>query len=180
MSGCWVIVCGASGAGKDSVLDWTAEALAAHPAICFARRLVTRAVQPESRHDEISVPGMEALRSSGGLAWHWQAHGLHYGVRAEYERRVADGDVVVVNGSREHARSLAGRANVRCVVLTASRALLQARLWQRAREDEADIARRMARNALLDGPAADLVITNDGELQRAGGALRDYLVELAR
>ena len=90
MKGLWAMVCGPSGAGKDSVIAWAQDALREHPRICFAQRLVTRAPQ-SAGHEAVSVAGIEALRRRGALAWHWQAHGLHYGVRAEYAQRVADG-----------------------------------------------------------------------------------------
>lgn len=180
MRGCWVIVCGPSGAGKDSVLAWSAQALTAHARICFARRLVTRSSAAGSDHEEVNLDTMHALRAGGGLAWHWQAHGMHYGVRSEYRERVARGDIVVVNGSREHARPLAGRSNVRCVLVTARPQLLAARLQARGREDEDAIGLRMARNLALAEPAADRVIDNSAGLERAGAALRDYLLGLLR
>jgi phosphonate metabolism protein PhnN/1,5-bisphosphokinase (PRPP-forming) len=173
------MVCGPSGAGKDSVIAWAQDALREHPRICFAQRLVTRAPQ-SAGHEAVSVAGIEALRRRGALAWHWQAHGLHYGVRAEYAQRVADGEVVVVNGSREHATPLAGRADVRCILLTASPGLLHERLARRGREDATAVATRLARNAVLAPLAADRVIANDADLSAAGAALRDYLLELTR
>ena len=180
MSGKWVIVCGPSGAGKDSVLGWAARELEGREGICFSRRLVTRAATPGSDHEEIDVGAMSALRDRGGLAWHWQAHGLHYGIRSEYAQRVAGGEIVVVNGSREHARPLAGRDDVRCVVVTADPQLLAQRLQARARESGGAIALRIVRNLEMDEPPADRIIDNSTELERAGSALRDYLLELAR
>lgn len=180
MTGCWVIVCGASGAGKDSVLAWARDALRAHARIRFAQRLVTRPGAPGSGHEEVSPQALDSLRARGDLAWHWQAHGHGYGIRAAYRADVDAGAIVVVNGSREHVLQLAGRTDVRCVLLTAPRASLRARLLQRAREDAAAVALRMARNETLDLPAAERVIANDGPLHVAGVALRDYLLELAR
>ncbi|MDE2607828.1 MAG: phosphonate metabolism protein/1,5-bisphosphokinase (PRPP-forming) PhnN [Burkholderiales bacterium] len=179
MRGCWILVCGPSGAGKDSVLAWAQRALHDHPRICFARRLVTRAPEPGCDHDEVNAAGMEALRRRGGLAWEWQAHGLEYGVRSEYAERVRAGELVVVNGSREHAREQAGRPDLRCVLVTAPPRVLCARLHSRGREDSKSISLRMARNAGLPAPFADRVIMNDGALDAAGVQLRDYLKELA-
>ncbi|NML42618.1 phosphonate metabolism protein/1,5-bisphosphokinase (PRPP-forming) PhnN [Ramlibacter sp. G-1-2-2] len=178
-AGMWVIVCGPSGAGKDSALRWAAGQLATHRRICFARRLVTRPPGAGADDDAIGLPELQALRARGALAWHWQAHGLHYGIASDYQRRVAAGEVVVVNGSREHARQLAGHNGVRCVLVTAPAPLVAERLRRRGREDEDGVALRVARNAELQPPAADRVIVNDGRLEQAGVALRDYLLELA-
>lgn len=179
MSGTWVIVCGPSGVGKDSVLAWARAALAPHRRICFARRLVTRAAGPDAEHEEVSPSLLQSLRSSGGLAWHWEAHGLGYGVRAGYRERVAAGDVVVVNGSRAHASEVADRPDVRCLLLSADEALLRERLRARGREDAAQLAERLARNTRLPQPPAHRVIRNDSDVAAAGAALRDYLLELA-
>lgn len=180
MSGYWVIVCGPSGAGKDSVIGWTQAALARHPRVRFARRLVTRAPQPGSEHEPVSATELQALRERGELAWHWQAHGHGYGVRAAYAGDVAAGRVVVVNGSREHALSLADCDDVRCVLVTAPLPVLQDRLLARQREDTEAVARRLARNRQLAPPPADCIIANDGAIATAGEALRDYLLRLAR
>lgn len=179
MTGRWVIVCGPSGAGKDSVLAWARTALAGDARICFAQRLVTRALQSGSDHEEISVAGMHALRRSGGLAWHWQAHGYQYGVRSDYGQRVAEGRVVVVNGSREHAQPLAGRADVRIVLVAAAASAVAQRLLLRGRENAAGVALRVQRNEALRLAAADRVIDNNAALPVAGAALRDYLLQLA-
>lgn len=179
MTGCWVIVCGPSGAGKDSVLAWARDALAQDARFCFAQRLVTRASQSGSEHEEISVAGMQALRRAGGLAWHWQAHGFQYGIRAGYGEHVARGRIVVVNGSREHARLLAGRADVRVVLVSASASALAQRLLLRGRENAAGVALRMQRNEGLRLAAADHVIDNDAAVAAAGASLRDYLLALA-
>lgn len=177
--GAWVFVCGPSGAGKDSVMAWARDALAGETRLHFARRLVTRHA-PSAWDDGVSAPALQALLADGQLAWHWQAHGLLYGVHRSYAACVMAGDVVVVNGSRTHARELAGRADVRCVVITAPQPLLAARLHARGREDAPAVARRLHRNAASVLPAADLVIRNDADLGRAGDALSVYLRELVR
>lgn len=180
MTGCWVIVCGPSGAGKDSVIAWAREALARHPRVRFAQRLVTRPPHPGSDHEAVSPDQMLALRARGELAWHWEAHGYAYGIPLSYRREVDAGRVVVINGSRKHALSLADCEDVRCVLVTAPPATVQQRLQARAREDGAAQAARQRRNADLPPPPADLVIANDGALEAAGEALRAYLAGLAR
>jgi phosphonate metabolism protein PhnN/1,5-bisphosphokinase (PRPP-forming) len=174
------MVCGPSGAGKDSVIGWTQHALVRHPRVRFARRVVTRPAHPASDHEPVSAGEMAALRAQGGLAWHWSAHGCDYGVPVRYAADVALGRVVVVNGSREHAMSLADCEDVRCVLVTAPEPVLRERLRARGREDAAAVAQRIARNGRLPPAAADCVIANTGGLDAAGALLRDYLLRLVR
>ncbi len=185
--GGWVIVCGPSGAGKDSLLQWVAEALADADhadGIVLARRIITRPVHDSSPHAQCTDEEFDALLASGDLALHWSAHGVRYGVPARYREAIAAGAWVVVNGSRAHARRLlaAGDAGVplRIVLVTATPAMLAARLARRGREGERDVAARLVRNLREDeaGLRADCVVVNDGALAAAGRQLLDYLLRL--
>ena len=177
--GLWVMVCGPSGAGKDSVLRHAERSLQDRSRIVFARRFVTRAAGPGANDAELSRDELRRLLASGGASWHWQAHGHDYAIGAAYGDLVARGDVVVVNGSREHAAGLRGRPEVRTVLVTAPACTVRERLIARGRENAAAVALRMERNAVLEGQDADRVIANDGPLAKAGAALADYLKELA-
>lgn len=119
MSGAWVFVCGASGAGKDSVMAWAQQRLAERSDIVFSRRVVTRKAQPGADDTAVTPAQFDALRLSGGLSWHWEAHGLRYGIGAHYAAAVQDGRAVVVNGSREHLQGLAPGADLRVVQILA-------------------------------------------------------------
>jgi phosphonate metabolism protein PhnN/1,5-bisphosphokinase (PRPP-forming) len=175
MSGLWVFVCGPSGAGKDSVLDWAARHLATRQDIVFARRMVTRNTHPGSEH-EVATPGhFSHLLGIGALAWHWEAHGFQYGIAANYAKDVAAGKVVVVNGSREHAARLERSALVRVVQIVADPVHLNKRMEHRGRDAPHEIARRLARNAMFKDLRADHTIVNHGELADAGRQLVDYL-----
>lgn len=176
MSGLWVFVCGPSGAGKDSVLGWAAQELAARQDIVFARRMVTRAALPGSDHDPVTPEQFVRLMGSGGLVWHWEAHGFHYGIEARYAEHIAAGKTVVVNGSRAHADGLDGAKNVRVVQIVADAEQLANRLEHRGRDAPHEVTRRLARNALFSDLRADHTIFNQGELADAGRQLVDYLV----
>jgi ribose 1,5-bisphosphokinase len=182
MRGAWVFVCGPSGAGKDSVIAWARQQLAGNTEVIFSQRLMTRPTPAGADHQGMDPVEFERLLQSGGLAWHWQAHGFHYGVGVRYAQQVNWGRVVVVNGSREHAANLktgpVGREDVHIVHIAAEPANIANRLAQRGREAPAAIADRVARNARHDGSDADLVIPNDGELSVAGKRLADYLMGL--
>jgi ribose 1,5-bisphosphokinase len=176
VSGRWVIVCGPSGAGKDSVIGWAATHLLDRPDIVFARRMVTRLPRPGSDHDAVTPKQFSSLTASGGMAWHWDAHGFRYGIEARYGAEVQSGRVVVVNGSREHALAVAAQPLVRVVQILADPEQLALRLTQRGREAPHDINRRVARNALFSDLRADHTIVNQGTLANAGRQLADYLV----
>lgn len=177
--GCWVFVCGPSGAGKDSVIALARQALAGRSDIVFARRMITRPAQPGSDHDPVAAAQLEQLRRSGGLAWHWQAHGFDYAVKMDYGHQVDAGRIVVVNGSREHVKGLAADPRAHCVLVTAPPEQLAARLVQRGRDAPAAVTQRLARSERLDAIAADLVIHNSGQPDTAGAALRRHLEALA-
>ena len=175
MSGLWIVVCGASGSGKDSVIEAARQALGDQPAIVFARRMVSRPTHAGSDHDPVSLSDFLALQHSGSLSWHWQAHGYHYGIAGRYAQEVAQGRRVVVNGSREHVAALATSPDLRVVLIEADPLTLGRRLVQRGREDTEAVAARLARNKRLDTLPAHISIDNTGELADAGRRLAAYL-----
>ena len=183
MIGKWVLVCGASGAGKDSVMAWAQNHLAEQRQVVFSRRMVTRPAQPGSDHDEVSPCCFEQLLEQRALAWHWQAHGFGYGVSTSYAAEVTAGRVVVVNGSREHVNTL-GHAwalghNVRVVQVLADSHQLEQRLHQRGRDSSHAVAQRLARNSQFADLRAECTIVNNGALADAGLQLAQYLSNLA-
>jgi ribose 1,5-bisphosphokinase len=179
MSAGWVFVCGPSGSGKDSVMTYAQQALASRADIVFARRVVTRAVHAGSDHDALTAAAFAALLQAGGLSWHWQAHGFSYGIASTYGDAVKAGQLVVVNGSREHVHGLSASSDIHVVHIAADPDALARRLLQRGRDNAEAVARRLERNADFDGMHADCVITNNGELADAGRQLADYLAEVS-
>ena len=175
MSGCWIFVCGASGAGKDSVMRWAEMSLSDNANIVFSRRMVTRPEMSGSDHDEITISAFENQAALGGFAWQWQAHGFHYGIDAKYASLVAAGHIVVVNGSREHAQQLELNDQIRIVQIDLSAVDLEARLIQRGRESRQKIAERLARNQRFPDMTVHHRIVNDGELAVAGKLFANYL-----
>lgn len=175
MSGAWVFVCGPSGAGKDSVIEAARQIMGLRPDIIFTRRMVTRPAQPGSDHEAVTEDRFLALQRSGGLSWHWQAHGYWYGIASHYTQDVTAGKRVLVNGSRAHVLRLLPSPDIRLVEVTADPQQVASRLLQRGRDSSSAVADRLARNSRFPGLQADLVITNNGELALAGRRLADYL-----
>ncbi|MDB5965979.1 MAG: Phosphonate metabolism, 1,5-bisphosphokinase (PRPP-forming) PhnN [Polaromonas sp.] len=180
MTGQWIFICGPSGAGKDSVMAWAQQEVIACKDIIFSRRMVTRPAHAASDHDPVTEAEFSHLRTTGGLAWHWQAHGFCYGIAAHYAEAVKVGRVVVVNGSRAHVSALQRSASLQVVEITAGAAQLATRLSQRGREDANAVTQRLARNASLDAVHADIEIANEGTLAAAGRQLADYLLTAAK
>lgn len=175
-AGAWVFVCGPSGAGKDSVIAAARGMVSTRKDIVFSSRMVTRPAQPGSDHEPVSEPDFFSLQQAGALAWHWQAHGFHYGIARRYAQDVQEGRRVVVNASRAHVSDLPVSPDIRVVHINAGALQLHERLVQRGRDSTSAVASRLARNSRFAGMRADCVIVNDAELAAAARRLADYLL----
>ena len=91
-----VCVLGPSGAGKDAVMRGVAAAM---PQVHLARRLITRPAHNDSEdYGSVTATDFTALQQAGHFLFHWQAHGLSYGVPASVLPRVQSGATVLFNG----------------------------------------------------------------------------------
>ena len=75
------LVVGASGVGKDTLLNGARAALAADDRFVFARRTITRSADAGGE-DHLFVPpdAFARTREAGGFLASWSAHGLDYGL----------------------------------------------------------------------------------------------------
>ncbi|WDR07485.1 phosphonate metabolism protein/1,5-bisphosphokinase (PRPP-forming) PhnN [Devosia rhodophyticola] len=160
-----MLIVGASGAGKDTLINGARDALVADRRFSFARRLVTRpADQTLEDHETLDEAGFRELEEAGRLAFSWQAHGLRYGLPLSVNTDLALGKVVIANGSRQTLPQ-AITTFPRCVVMliTAEISLRAKRLAGRGREDHAQIAARLARETRpLPDDVVPIVIDNSG------------------
>ncbi|PZO00852.1 MAG: phosphonate metabolism protein/1,5-bisphosphokinase (PRPP-forming) PhnN [Hyphomicrobiales bacterium] len=162
------VVVGPSGAGKDTLMDGARKALADSGRFAFARRLITRPADAGGEdHEAIDESGFAALVAAGGLLVSWNAHGLHYGLRASLRDELASGRHIVANGSRGVLETLA-HAVQRLIIInvTASPEILAVRLAARGRETADDIAARLARKP-PQWPAGieTIAVKNDGTVE---------------
>lgn len=167
---------GASGSGKDSLLLALRES--APERVIVAHRYITRSASAGGEN-HVALSEHEFLRRSeyGMFAIEWQAHQFYYALGTEIDLWLASGLDVVVNGSRRHLGMVQQRYGERLlpVCLQVSPEVLAARLRQRGREDEADIARRLLR-AAEPVAAGCLTLNNDGALSQT---LHDFSQLLA-
>lgn len=154
-----VLVVGPSGAGKDTLIELARTACAGDPGIIFPRRVVTREPSSFEKNDSVSPVQFEQMLARGDFAFHWQAHGLAYGLLRATTDHIRSGHTVVVNVSRtiiELARR--SYANVIVVLVTAPTEVLAQRIAGRSRSSDGPFEGRLHRNVVSSAP--DVVISN--------------------
>lgn len=164
MTGRLIAVVGPSGVGKDSVM---AGMVAARPGLRLVRRSITRAPDLGGEaYEALSPAAFENAVQDGAFCLHWRAHGLRYGIPADVLDDLRAGRDCLCNFSRS-ALGQAARAVPALLVLniTASPAVLAARLAARGRETPDEILGRLAQadKPLPDGLAV-VHLANDGAL----------------
>ncbi|WP_431284426.1 phosphonate metabolism protein/1,5-bisphosphokinase (PRPP-forming) PhnN [Humitalea sp. 24SJ18S-53] len=162
-----IAVVGASGVGKDTLLDRSRVALQDDQRFRWARRVITRPAEAGGE-DHDAVTEAEFLLRRFALSW--SAHGLRYGITEADGAAALVGHRVVANLSRAILAEAATRFPLRVVNITLPDSLRAARLAARGREDVADIAARLSRVAPLPPGLNIIEIVNDGSA--AEGAAR--------
>jgi ribose 1,5-bisphosphokinase len=167
---------GASGAGKDSLLDYARHRLADHAGVRFARRCITRPASSGGEdHIALSREAFLQRQAQGGFAMAWRSHGLDYGIGTEILDWLTQGLCVVVNGSRDYLPVAAAHfAAFEPVLLQVETDVLRSRLRARGRESVDQIDRRLALGAQRDAALCHprlVRIDNNGALEAAGERL---------
>ena len=181
MQGPLVYVMGPSGAGKDSILSRARALLAADAPVVFAHRYITRPAEAGGEnHVALSAAEFAMRREHGLFAFHWQAHGNHYGIGREIYAWRNAGLTVVVSGSREHFQKMGGLDDdTYPVLITASPQCLAERLATRGREDADAAALRIGRSDAYEVTDPRLAtIMNDGALDEAAKTFVSLLATL--
>lgn len=173
-----IVVVGPSGAGKDTVLQGWRSRLPAGTSVHFVRRVITRSADPlGENHEPVSEVSFAQLLADAALAFHWQAHGLRYGVRSEALAPLARNEWVVLNGSREYLPLMRQQAPaLRVVEITAPHAVLAQRLQDRSREAAPALQERLSRE--VPAAHADLTLVNDGQPGECAEALHRWWLGL--
>ena len=180
MSAALIYVMGPSGVGKDSLLNWLrahVQSLPTPPDLHFARRTVTRSLGNSNEdHEAVGFDAFAQLLQAGAFALHWQAHGLHYGVR--HEEIAGRSGWVMVNGSRAYAaQARALFPGMTALHVSAPEAVVRARLAARQRETAEEVEARIQRSQSADVAASpgDLHIVNADSLDVTAKLLCEIL-----
>ncbi|RZJ15210.1 MAG: phosphonate metabolism protein/1,5-bisphosphokinase (PRPP-forming) PhnN [Acidovorax sp.] len=173
---------GPSGAGKDSLLDWLRAQLPGHLPLRWARRTISRPMDPGGEaHESVTPPEFTALREAAAFALHWEANGLCYGIRHEELSPQMAGGWVLLNGSRAYLpQALERFPQMNAVHITASPEVLRRRLLARGRESADQVEARVQRALAFQVPAgvAGIAVHNNGALDDAGRELLKALSQL--
>lgn len=167
---------GASGVGKDTLLDWVRQRLPNDANIRIARRAITRPAHATEAHEPMDAATFDQRAADGCFSLMWRANGLSYGVRRGIEADMQAGHDVIVNGSREFVPELKQcfpKASV--IWVDADPAVLRSRLESRGREFGGALTRRIERaSQFRPGDGGDVVrLDNSGPIEQAGrGFLR--------
>jgi ribose 1,5-bisphosphokinase len=173
-------VIGASGAGKDSLLNYARRQLKNVPTIAFAHRYITRPASTDGEnHVALSNEEFMVRVRNGMIVMHWQSHGNHYGIGSEINSWLAAGIDVVVNGSREYLPTAAKLfPEIQPILINVSEAVLLSRLLGRNREGTEEIAARLNRSKMVsvaeEWPSIH-IINNDSELENAGQEFIEFI-----
>lgn len=163
--GRFIAVVGASGVGKDSVIDGLC---AARPELRPVRRAITRPANAGGEtFDAVTQSAFETGVADGAFALHWRAHGLSYGIPVSVLEDVGRGRDVVVNLSRGVLAEAAQIVDALIVLhISADPELLAARVANRGRERGADMARRLSRVApKMPAGLTTIEVDNSGPLE---------------
>ncbi len=169
-------ILGASGAGKDSLIQYVRQHIPDGAPIAYAHRYITRSADAGGEN-HIALSQREfALREKKGLfSMYWDSHQTRYGIGREIDLWMSQGLDVIVNGSRaylEQAMSLYPRLFP--IWIHVSPQTLRKRLIQRGRENGIEIKGRIEQAIRLDHIARNKgleFIDNDRPLRESGSAL---------
>ncbi|HEY9000460.1 MAG TPA: phosphonate metabolism protein/1,5-bisphosphokinase (PRPP-forming) PhnN [Mucilaginibacter sp.] len=167
-------VIGASGVGKDTLMNYARKKINGTKPVVFAHRYITRAPGDGSEnHVSLSHEEFKSRFEGGAFALYWESHGNYYGIGTEINSWMQKGFNVVVNGSRQYldtARLL--YPDMVVVLVEASPEIINQRLQSRGRENEEEIKSRIKRTSEITADLCDCTrVQNDGAIEEAGDEL---------
>ena len=178
-------VMGASGVGKDSLLDYARKYSTANDGYVFAHRYITRpANSGGENHIALTKEEFQQRVQHHCFVMSWQSHGNGYGIGSEINQWLQQGLNVVVNGSRAYFNTAIEKyPSMVPVLITADNHHLLARLTKRGRESQEDIEKRVQTNESIERIVKHpslVIIENNSELAVAGNAFIKLLKSIDR
>lgn len=167
-------VIGASGAGKDTLINYARSAINGTEKVIFAHRYITRPANVgNENHIYLSKDEFKERIDSKLFALYWSSHEQFYGIGSEINHWLEQGFNVIVNGSREYlptARQI--YPDMIVVLIEANPKIIMERLYDRGRENAAEIEKRIKRtDEIINDFKGCIKIKNDGAIKDAGDEL---------
>jgi len=160
-------IMGASGSGKDALINRCRLNLLDEHRCMVAHRYITRCAHAGGEnHIELGYQEFQRRVNSGHFAMYWHANGLYYGIGGEIYSWLDSGFNVIVNGSRAYlpqALNDFGRT-LMPLCLSVSPAVQRERLLARGRESAPEITQRISRAAEYKMVSPCLQLDNNGSL----------------
>lgn len=183
MRGKLLYLVGASGSGKDSLLDGCRQQLKPQHGCFVAHRYITRVANVGGEnHIHLSADEFDMRVNMGMFAMQWYSHGYSYGIGSEVENWLANGINVVMNGSREYLPiAMHAYPNMVPVLVDVDPSVLRERLTKRGRESEEEIEARLQRHQEIVDTLPDNVqrIDNNGDVHNGVAQLIQLIESLA-
>jgi ribose 1,5-bisphosphokinase len=166
-------VVGASGVGKDTLLNFVKNKITTEEKVLFAHRYITRdAFSGSENHVELSKTDFIIRKESGLFALDWESHGNFYGIGIEVINWLNAGFNVVINGSREYLPTAKSKIpSLIDILIDADPSIIESRLANRNRETPDEIGNRILRNSVIQNNDYTYVIMNNGSIEVAGQEL---------
>ncbi len=144
-----VLLVGASGSGKDTLLRAASSHLQGDGSFCFVPRYITRQPDESEKNYYIDQPAFVFLRDRAFFVSHWQAHGNYYGIGRRHLENLQPGGVAVISISRTAITDFEKPGQmVTTILVSVAPEILRSRLEGRRREGSEEIKKRLARSDL--------------------------------
>ena len=173
-------VIGASGSGKDSLIDYVRNNVSSDVTLGFPIRYITRPVDMKCEtHIEVTRDEFQPKMEQGKFAMNWHSHNTFYGIGQEINEMLERGISVVINGSREYLNKACKiYKNLVPILITVDKETLYRRLKTRGRESDEQIEKRIQRTSKVDKWISSReihLIPNDGTIKQAGTQLLEFI-----
>lgn len=169
-------VIGASGSGKDSLMNFARKHMPENAKAVFTHRYITRLPDAGGEnHVSLSEKEFNLREAAGCFAMSWYSHDMYYGISIEINQWLRFGLDVVVNGSRAYLDEAAKKyPQLQPVLITVNNDILRNRLESRGRETHEQIEHRLEQAHSLEQAVSHsnlICIENNSTVKNAGEQL---------
>ncbi|MCW8901937.1 MAG: phosphonate metabolism protein/1,5-bisphosphokinase (PRPP-forming) PhnN [Gammaproteobacteria bacterium] len=166
-------VIGASGSGKDSLMNFARNHMPENTKAVFTHRYITRPANAGGEnHVSLSEKEFNLRKAAGCFAMSWYSHDMYYGISIEINQWLRFGLDVVVNGSRAYLDEATKLyPQLQPVLISVNSDILRERLESRGRETPEQIERRLEQAHSLELQVSHpglIIIKNNSTVENAG------------